>query len=176
MNYYDEIKKELLNNEVYKKAKDYSKNRSDLMTYYNVGRLIVEAQGGEKKAKYGDKLIEKYSNKLMIELDKKYSYRNIFYMRKFYLIFKCEKVNAMRSKLSWTHYRILLRLDNIEKIKYYIDLIDNQILSTRELENRIKSKEYERLDEETKNKVKRKERGNKIRSTRLYKASSSNKK
>ena len=58
MNYYNEIKQELINNEVYKKVKDYSKNRSDLNTYYNVGKLLVEAQGGEKRAKYGDGLIK----------------------------------------------------------------------------------------------------------------------
>ena len=49
MNYYNEIKQELINNEVYKKVKDYSKNRSDLNTYYNVGKLLVEAQGGRKE-------------------------------------------------------------------------------------------------------------------------------
>ena len=53
MNYYEEIKKELVNNEVYKRVKDYSKNKSDLSTYYNVGKLLIEAQGGEKRAKYG---------------------------------------------------------------------------------------------------------------------------
>ena len=60
MNYYNQIKEELINNEVYKKVKDYSKNRSDLTTYYNVGKLIIEAQGGQSRAKYGDKLIKEY--------------------------------------------------------------------------------------------------------------------
>ena len=58
MNYYNEIKNELINNEAYKKVKDYSKNRNDLMTYYNVGKLLIEAQGGEERAKYGDSLIK----------------------------------------------------------------------------------------------------------------------
>ena len=71
MNYYNEIKTELINNEVYKRVKDYSKNRSDLSTYYNVGKLLVEAQGGENRAKYGDRLIKEYSKKLSSELDKK---------------------------------------------------------------------------------------------------------
>ena len=70
MNYYNEIKNELLNNEVYKRAKDYSKNKSDLNTYYKVGQLIVEAQGGEERAKYGDGLIKQYSLKLTLELAK----------------------------------------------------------------------------------------------------------
>ena len=64
MNYYEEIKKELVNNEVYKRVKDYSKNKSDLSTYYNVGKLLVEAQGGEKRAKYGNGLIKEYSKRL----------------------------------------------------------------------------------------------------------------
>ena len=52
MNYYNEIKEVLVKNETYKKVKDYSKNKSDLNSYYEVGRLIVEAQGGEARAKY----------------------------------------------------------------------------------------------------------------------------
>ena len=74
MNYYDQIKGLLISNEIYKKVKDYSKNKSDVETYYNVGKLIIEAQGGEKRAKYGDGLIKEYSERLIIELnDKKYS-------------------------------------------------------------------------------------------------------
>ena len=53
-NYYNEIKNELINNEVYKRVKDYSKNKNELSTYYNVGKLLIEAQGGEERAKYGD--------------------------------------------------------------------------------------------------------------------------
>ena len=66
MNYYNEIKEQLLNNEVYKKVKDYSKNKNELETYYNVGKLIIEAQGGETRAKYGDSLIKEYSKKVNI--------------------------------------------------------------------------------------------------------------
>ena len=157
MNYYNEIKQELINNEVYKKVKDYSKNRSDLNTYYNVGKLLVEAQGGEKRAKYGDGLIKEYSKKLTKEVDKKYSYRNLMSMRKFYLTFKDEIVNALRSQLSWTHYRVLIKLDDYNKINYYIRIVSEQNLSYRELENRIKNNEYERLPIETKEKLKNNE-------------------
>ncbi len=105
MNYYEEIKNLFISNETYKRVKDYSKNRSDVDTYYEVGKLIVEAQGGEVRAKYGDNLIKHYSEKLILEFnDKKYGYRNLMNMRKFYLIFKDEKVNAMRSQLTWSHY------------------------------------------------------------------------
>ena len=64
MDYYNEIKKELVNNEAYKKVKDYSKNRSDLMAYYNVSELLVKAQGGVSRAKYGNGLIKEYSKRL----------------------------------------------------------------------------------------------------------------
>ena len=79
MNYYNEIKQELINNETYKKVKDYSKNRSDLETYYNVGRLLSEA--GKH---YGEGIIKEYSIKLTIELGKGYSKRNLWLMLKFY--------------------------------------------------------------------------------------------
>lgn len=153
MNYYDEIKNELINNEIYKKVKDYSKNRSDLQTYYNVGKLLIEAQGGEDRAKYGDGLIKEYSKRLTNELGKKYSYRNLMHMRKYYIIFKDEIVNALRSQLTWSHYRELLSLENKNEINYYIEIIINQNLSYRQLHQKIKNKEYERLDEDTKNKL-----------------------
>ena len=154
MNYYEQIKGLLISNEIYKKVKDYSKNKSDVETYYNVGKLIVEAQGGKVRAKYGDKLIKEYSKKLISELnDKKYSYRNLINMRKFYLIFSDRKVNALRSQLSWSHYRELLPIKNVDEIIYYINLAINNNLGYRELGRRIKSKEYNRIPIETKNKL-----------------------
>ena len=88
MNYYDEIKETLIKNEIYKKVKDYSKNKSDLNAYFEVGRLIVEAQGGEKRAKYGNKLIKEYSEKLTKELGKGYKVSNLKNMRQIYLKFR----------------------------------------------------------------------------------------
>lgn len=68
-------------------------------------------------------MVREYSSKLINELnDKKYSYRNLMSMRKFYLLFRNEKVNALRSQLSWSHYRELLKLNNYDEIKYYIDI------------------------------------------------------
>ena len=143
MDYYNEIKNKLIENEITKKVKEYSINRSDLETYYNVGRLIVEAQGGEKRAKYGDGLIKEYAKRLSIELEKKYSYRTLHYMRKFYLFQKVQPVVA--KSLSWSHYTILLSLNDIIKMNYYIALCEREHLSKRKLIERIKSKEYERL-------------------------------
>ena len=132
MNYYDQIKGLLISNEVYKKVKDYSKSKSDAETYYNVGKLIIEAQGGEERAKYGDGLIKEYSQRLIIELnDKKYSYRNLMNMRKFYLLFRDRKVNALRSQLSWSHYRELLSIKNFDAIIYYINLTISNSLGYR---------------------------------------------
>ena len=147
MNYYNEIKKELINNEIYKKVKDYSKNRNDLTTYYNVGKLLIEAQGGEERAKYGNGLIKDYSKKLTNELGKGYSTRNLKNMRKFYLY---QKGQPMVAQLTWTHYTILLSIKSKEEINYYISQIIKYNLSKRELINKIKNKEYERLDEKTK--------------------------
>ena len=152
MNYYEKIKNELINNDVYKKVKDYSKNRSDLNTYYKVGKLLNDA--GKS---YGEGIIKKYSDKLTKEFGRKYNYRNLFIMRKFYIIFKDENVNALRSQLSWTHYRELLTLNNINEIKYYIKMAETQNLSYRKLRERIKSREYERLEDNTKEKLINKE-------------------
>lgn len=101
-NYYNEIKNELINNEIYKRVKDYSKNRNELSTYYNVGKLLIEAQGGEDRAKYGDNLIKEYSERLTKELGKGYTFTALSRMRKFYLL--CEKVAPLAQQLSWSHY------------------------------------------------------------------------
>ena len=155
MNYYEKIKNELINNEVYKKVKDYSKNKSDLNTYYKVGKLLNDA--GKS---YGEGIIKKYSDRLTKEFGRKYNYRNLFIMKKFYIIFKDENVNALRSQLSWTHYRELLTLNNLNEIKYYIRISEAQNLSYRKLRDRIKSREYERLDDNTKEKLINKEKVN----------------
>ena len=143
INYYNEIKETLIKNEVYKRIKDYSKNKSDLNAYFEVGRLIVEAQGGEKRAKYGNKLIKEYSDKLTKELGKGYKTSSLKNMRQFYLLFR--KRQAMPGELTWSHYIELLRLDNMKEIDYYIYITRTQNLSYRELHERIKSKEYERI-------------------------------
>ena len=146
INYYNEIKEVLVKNETYKRVKDYSKNKSDLNSYYEVGRLIVEAQGGEKRAKYGNGLIKEYSEKLTKELGKGYNVTNLKRMRQFYLLFqKGATVGHLFENLTWSHYRLLLSLKNITEIQYYINISKQQNLSVRELRERIKSKEYERI-------------------------------
>ena len=143
MNYYNEIKNELINNEVYKKVKDISKNRSDLTTYYNVGKLLSEAG-----RHYGEGIIKKYSAKLTEELGKGYSTSNLKRMRQFYLLI--QKGVAMPHQLSWTHINAILPLKNINEINYYIFICEHQNISYRELRLKIKNNEYERLDDKTK--------------------------
>lgn len=143
MNYYNEIKNKLIDNEVYKKVKDNSKDRNDLSTYYEVGKLLIKAQGGEERAKYGDNLIKEYSKKLTLELGKGYSTRNLKNMRKLYLFHK--KGQTVSAQLSWSHYCELLSLSNINEINYYINITEECNLSVRQLREKIKNKEYQIL-------------------------------
>ena len=143
MNYYNEIKNTLIKNETYKKVKDYSKNRSDLNTYYEVGRLLVEAQGGETRAKYGNKLIKQYSMRLTKELGRGYCTSNLKDMRQVFIKFSNRR--TLFGDLSWNHYVLLSRLSSSREIEYYIHITKAQNLSIRELKERIKLKEYERI-------------------------------
>ena len=139
MNYYDEIKNILISNEAYKQVKDYYKNRNDLMSYYNVGKLLIDAQGGEARAKYGDNLIKEYSIRLTKDLGKGYSPMNLKNMRRFYLL---QKRQPLVVQLSWSHYTILFSIKNENKIRYYINKCKELNLSKRKLIDLIKSKEY----------------------------------
>ena len=148
MNYYNEIKNKLINNEIYQKLKDYSKERNKVLTYFEIGKLLSEA--GKK---YGENIIGEYSNRLMNEVGKKYDKSTLFKIRKFYLVFSNEKVAPLVPQLSWSHCLILLPIKSVDKINYYINQISNRNLSKRQLQDAIKSKEYERLDESTKLKL-----------------------
>ena len=151
MNYYNEIKNELINNEVYKRVKDYSKNKHELESYYKVGKLLVEAQGGESRAKYGDGLIKEYSKRLTDELGKGYTPSSLKRMRQFHLII--QKGATLSHQLTWSHYSEVIVLDNINLINYYIIICEKNNLSVRQLREKIKNKEYERLPESAKNKL-----------------------
>ena len=144
MNYYNEIKNKLIDNEVYSRVKDYSKERHKVITYFEIGKLLNEAGG-----KYGDNIIDEYSKKLVAEVGKKYNRRTLFRMKQFYKIFNNQKVSTLWTQLTWSHLRLLFNLE-IDSINYYIQIIN---LSVRELEFKIKSNEYERLPTETKNKL-----------------------
>ena len=149
MNYYNELKKELIKKEISKKARDYANNRNDLNTYYRVGKILTEA--GKH---YGEGIIKEYSVKLTKDLNQKYSIRTLYNMRLYYeKIFCNEKLQPVAAILTWSHYCELLKLKNEDEIIYYINTSKNKNLSKRELIQKIKSKEYERLPKETKNKL-----------------------
>lgn len=152
MNYYNEIKKELIDNELNKKVKDYSKNKYEIQKYYNVGKLLLAAGNN-----YGEGIITEYSKKLTNEIGKKYSVRYLFDIRKLYLF---SKMHPLGAQLTMSHYRLLFPLNDDNEIDYYINQIIKRNLSKRELEKIIKSNEYGRLPENTRNKMIKKEESN----------------
>ena len=152
MNYYDEIKNKLIDNELYRRVKDYSKERYKVITYFEIGRLLNEA--GHK---YGDDIIGEYSKKLVLEVGKKYNRRTLFRMKQFYNVFSDEKVAPLAQLLSWSHYMELLPIKDINKLFYYLNISINLGLSRNDLRNKIKSCEYERLPKDTINKLIKKE-------------------
>lgn len=148
MNYYNEIKSKLIDDETYSKVKDYSKERHKVITYFEIGKLLNEAGG-----KYGDNIIDEYSRKLVIEVGKKYNSRTLFRMKQFYNIFIDEKVSQIATQLSWSHYVELLPLKNIDEIKYYINICKEQNIGRDSLREKIRNNEYSRLPVKTKNKL-----------------------
>ena len=148
MNYYEEIKNKIIDNETYERVKDYSKERHRVITYYEIGKLLNEAGG-----KYGANIIKQYSKKLVIEVGTKYNERTLRRMRQLYLLFKKQKWSPLATKLSWSHYSEVLSIKDEEKLMYYINACISKNLSKMELREKIKSKEYERLPDETKNKI-----------------------
>ena len=147
MNYYNEIKNKLIENEIYSRVKDYSKERHKVITYFEIGKLLTEAGG-----KYGDNIVDKYSEKLVVEVGKKYNRSTLFRMRQFYNVFSNKKVAPLVQQLTWSHCLLLLPIKNIDEINYYIKQISSRSLSKRQLDEIIKNKEYERLPKETKDK------------------------
>ena len=148
MDYYEEIKNKIIDNETYERVKDYSKERHRVITYYEIGKLLNEAGG-----KYGANIIKQYSKKLVIEVGTKYNERTLRRMRQLYLLFKKQKWSPLATKLSWSHYSEVLSIKDEEKLMYYINACISKNLSKMELREKIKSKEYERLPDETKNKI-----------------------
>lgn len=146
--------KEIINNRFYESIKNVlSKARSNVYrsinfemvtAYWNIGRLIVEEeQHGKTKAGYGEKLIAELSIKLSRDFGKGFDPTNLWNMRRFSLIFPI--IDAVRQELSWTHYRLLLRVDNSSARDFYLNECAKANWSTRQLERQIQSFYYERL-------------------------------
>ena len=143
MNYLDNIKELIENDIVLKKKHKLIEENSTLNTYFEIGKLIIEAQGGEERAKYGNGLIKEWSKELTKLYGKGYDDSNLRRMRQLYVVFqKCAPVGH----ISWTHYKYILPIKEESKRNYYINLCMKQNLSKRQLQEKIKNKEYERLE------------------------------
>ena len=145
MNYYKEIKNLIEENEVNDKVRYLESNKETIKTYYEIGRLLIEAQDGEEKAKYGDGLIKKWSSELSREYGKGYNLTNLKNMRQLYLIIKKSRTSCDQLTLTWSHWRYLLPLKNENERNYYINRCIQNNLSVRGLINEIKTKSFDRL-------------------------------
>ena len=143
MNYFKNIEELIIENEASKKANALRDNSSTLQTYWNIGKLIVEAQGGEKRAKYGDNLISKWGKKLSEKYGKNYGVRTLQRMRQLFLLFP--KASTLWTKLNWSHYKLILPIKNENERNYYINQVILNNLSVRELQREIKNKAFDRL-------------------------------
>lgn len=129
MNYYNEIKQKLLQSEIYDRIKNYSKDRHKVNVYFEIGKILNEA-GKE----YGKNIIKQYSERLMLEVGKKYNERTLYRMRKFYEVFRNEKLTPLVSKLSWSHYVQLITIKDINEIIYYINVTSIHNYNKRQLQ------------------------------------------
>ncbi|MCC8025909.1 MAG: PDDEXK nuclease domain-containing protein [Clostridium sp.] len=138
--FYEQIKRILseARNKVYQTA-----NFAMVEAYWNIGKSIVEQQGGEGKAEYGARLIVELSKQMTADFGKGFTAANLKNMRQFYLTFP--KSYALRSELSWTHYRLLMRVENENAREFYTEEAIKSNWSTRQLERQINSFFYERL-------------------------------
>ena len=143
MNYFKNIEELIIENEARKRATVLKDNTNTLLTYWNIGKLIVEAQGGKKRAKYGDNLINEWGKKLSLKYGKGYNARNLERMRKLYVLYPNSA--SLRPELTWTHYRTVLTIKNENERNYYINLVILNDLSSRELQREIKNKAFDRL-------------------------------
>ena len=141
MNNYEEIETLVKKVEIGKAIRERQANRELVDIYWNIGKLIINAQGGKEKSKYGDEILKEWANKLSIKYGKGYNYTNMKRFRQFFLTFPfCEVAN-----LNWSQIRLLLPIKDINKRNYYINLCVKNNLSVRELEKNIKNNSYERL-------------------------------
>lgn len=126
-------------NTVYRTA-----NFTMVQAYWNIGRAIVEEeQNGQDRAEYGQYILQELAKKLTKKYGKSYGERNLRYVRQFYRIF--QNWNAVRSELSWTHYRLLLRIENDQARQFYLQEAIDCNWSTRSLERQINKLYYERM-------------------------------
>ncbi len=138
--FYNEIRNILLSarNKVYQTA-----NFAMVEAYWNIGKSIIEEQGGNEKAEYGAGLLKELSRQMTHDFGKGFTVTNLKYMRQFYLTFP--NGHALRDELSWTHYRLLMKVENDNAREFYIQEAVKSGWSTRQLERQINTFFYERL-------------------------------
>ena len=132
--FYNEIKEILISarNKVYQTA-----NFAMVEAYWNIGKSIIEEQGGNEKAEYGTGLLKELSKQMTQDFGKGFTVANLKNMRQFYLTFP--NGYALRSELSWTHYRLLMRVENENAREFYMQEAVKSQWSTRQLERQINS-------------------------------------
>lgn len=138
--FYGEIKKILTDarNKVYQTA-----NFAMVEAYWQIGKSIIEEQKGAERAEYGAGLLKELSKQMTQDFGKGFTVANLKNMRQFYLTFPNRY--ALRSELSWTHYRLLMRVENDNARQFYLDEAVKSQWSTRQLERQINTFFYERL-------------------------------
>ena len=152
-NTYTQIKDRIVNHEIYQNVKEYSKAKEKIKTYLDIGKLLNEID-----IKYGKSIVKEFSKRLTEQFGKKYTTSLLYKIKQFYNII--EKVPTLSGKLTWSHWYEMLPFDDINKITYYVNVCIIENLDVRGLREKIKSKEYERLPNETKNKLINKEKTN----------------
>lgn len=144
MNNYEEVETLVKKVEIGKAIRERQANNEITEAYWNIGKLIVDAQGGKEKSKYGDKLLKEWSEKLTQEYGKGYDYTNLSRFRQLYLYFPI--IGPVGQQLNWTIIRTILPIKDENKRNYYINLCIKNNLSKRELIKEIKHNSYERLE------------------------------
>ena len=126
------------------RAKVYAVANAEMVkAYWNVGREIVEKQGGNERSAYGDGLVDRLAAKLTAEFGPGYTRVNLFYMRRFYLAFP--NVHTLCKQLSWSHYRTLITVENEKARQYYFEEAIKSKWSVRDLQRQIETQFYQRL-------------------------------
>ena len=141
MDNYKEIETLIKKVEIGKEIRERQINYERVDAYWNIGKLIVDAQGGKEKNKYGDKLLKEWSEKLTQEYGKWYDYTNLSRFRQLYLYFPI--IGPVGQQLNWTIIRTILPIKDENKRNYYINLCVKNNLSKRELIKEIKSNSFE---------------------------------
>lgn len=141
--YFKEIQNVIENIEVNSRVRKLQDNSEKLKAYWEIGKLIVEAQGGKERAKYGEQLMKKWSVAFSLKYGNGYDYTNLSRMRLLY--FSYPNIGALSQYLNWTHFRYLLPIKNVNERNYYTNLVITNHLSSRELICEIKNKSFDRL-------------------------------